>query len=304
MELRQLKHFQEIVRYSSLGQAAERLNITQPALSKSMRNLERSLGVQLLERHPSGVTPTEYGLVFLNYAALVNAELGRAVEELNELKGRGRGVVRVGAGITLMQYLLPQAVRAFMGQDESARVTFRQGLKDELVAALRRGDIDVMVSSIGPGDEADDLRQEPVLADRIAVVADRGHPLAAAPGLTLGRLTGCQWVVPENNEPEGERLATAFQLAGLPAPNVAVRTASSIFMAALLKGSRYLSYLPKALIEIDPDYAHLTALDVAEPIWPGVQVGVTYRRRSVMLQPTRRFINRLKEVGKELQPRI
>lgn len=302
MELRQLRHFQEIVRYASLGQAAERLNITQPALSKSMRNLERSLGVALLERHPGGVTPTEYGRVFLNYAALVNAELERAVEELAELKGRGRGVVRIGAGATLMQYLLPQAVRAFMEQDDNGRVTFRQGLKEELLAALRRGDIDVMVTSIGAA-EADDLRQEPVLADRIAVVADRGHPLVASGG-ALATMAGCAWVLPDANEPESERLFAAFRAAGLALPRVAVRTASSIFMASLLKGSPYLSYLPKALIEIDPDYGHLVALDPGEAIWPDVMVGVTYRRRSVMLQPVRRFINRLKDVARELQPRI
>ena len=305
MELRQLRHFQEIVRCASFGQAAEKLNITQPALSKSMRNLEESLGVQLLERHPSGVTPTDYGRVFLDYAALVTGELERAVDELQAMKGRGRGVVRVGAGTTLMKYLLPQAVRRFMAQDASNSVNVRQGLKDDLLALLRRGDVDVIVGSVNPEASDDDLRQELVLEDRIAVVCDGSHPLATATGpVSLENLGQSQWVLPEVSEPEGERLARAFRSAGLAGPNVAVRTSSSIFMAALVKDSPYLSYLPRALIAMDPDYSHLKVLDPEIAVWPRVVVGVTYRRRGVMLAPVRRFINRLKEVGADLQDRV
>lgn len=300
MELRQLRHFQEIVRCASFGQAAERLHITQPALSKSIRNLERSLGAQLLERHPGGVTPTEYGRVFLGYASLVTSELDRAVEELNELRGRGRGVVRVGAGATMMRYVMPQAVKLFMNGAEGATVSFRQGLRADLLAMLRRGEIDLMLGSVEPGHDDEDLRHEIVLHDTIGVVADAGHPLARRRGLTLADLARAKWVLPDAEEAEGDRLARAFKRAGLTGPACAVRTGSSTFMASLLKDSDYLSYLPAALIALDGDFRHLRTLELAEPIWPPVAVGVLYRRRGVMLQSTRRFINRLKDVGREL----
>lgn len=301
MELRQLRHFQEIVRTASFGRAADQLNITQPALSKSIRNLENSLGCQLLERHPSGVTPTEYGRVFLNYAALVTSELDRAVEELNALRGKGKGVVRVGAGATMMRYLLPTAVKRFMAQaGEASSVSCRQGLKDELLAALRRGDIDLMVGSIPPGEAADDLHHELVLEDRVAVVADGNHPLTGRRQLVPEDFAAFQWVLPEGREPENERLLAVFRNARLAEPRVAVRTASSPFMAELLKDSLYLSYLPTALLTLDPDFSHLQPLDLADPVWPPVTVGVTYRRRGVMLMPVRRFINRLKEAGREI----
>ena len=258
------------------------------------------------------MTPTDYGRVFLDYAMLVTSELERAVAELEALNGKGRGVVRVGAGTTLMKYLLPQAVRRFMAQEEGSSVNFRQGLKDDLLALLRRGEIDVMVGSVNLDATDDDLRQELVLEDRIAVVCDRAHPLAGAgtlspPGagpLSLAQLAAHQWVLPETNEGEGERLARAFRKAGAAGPAVAVRTSSSIFMAAVLKDSAYLSYLPRALIALDPDYGHLAVLDTAEPIWARVVVGATYRKRGVMLAPVRRFINRLKEVGVEMQDSV
>lgn len=304
MELRQLKHFQEIVRCSSFGQAALKLNITQPALSKSIRNLERSLDVSLLERHPSGVVPTEYGRVFLDYAAMVVSELDRAVEQIAQLKGQGRGVVRVGAGATMLQYLMPQAVRSFMAGPDATSVTFAQGLRSDLLAMLRRGEIDVIVGSVNPDQIDDDLRQELVLEDRLTIVADRNHPVVTSGQASLEALAKHSWVLPDASESEGDRLTRAFRSAGLPPPHCAVRTGSSIFMASLLRDSAYLSYLPRALIASDADYAHLVPIEVAEPIWERVFVGATYRKRGVMLISTRRFINRLKDVGRELQPRV
>lgn len=304
MELRQLKHFQEIARCASFGRAAEKLHITQPALSKSIRNLERSLDVSLLERHPSGVSPTEYGHVLLDYAALVTSELDRAVDQIAEMKGRGKGVVRVGAGATILKYLMPQAVRLFMAGANAGSVTFAQGLRSDLLAMLRRGELDVIVGSVNPDSVDEDLRQELILEDRLTIVADRNHPVLVQKTPSFADLARYKWVLPDSSESEGDRLSRAFKLAGSQPPECAVRTGSSVFMASLLRDSHYLSYLPRALIASDPEYAHLVSVTPPEAIWSRVFVGATYRSRGVMLAPTRRFINRLKDVGRELQPMV
>lgn len=302
MELRQLRHFEEIVNAASFGQAAERLHLTQPALSKSIRNLESSLGVQLFERHPAGVSLTEYGRVFLDYATLINSELARAVDHLAELKGRGTGVVRVGAGATVMKYLMPETVRRFMDGDEGGSLVFVQDLRANLAAKLRRGEIDVMIGS-DTGAAADDLFAEPVLEDVIGVVAARGHPLENGRA-TLADLARYRWILPDSTETENDRLAAAFRRAGLKGPDVAVRVSSSLFMSQWLKDGPFLSYLPRALVTRVEEYRHLVAIDTAEPIWAPVPISVFWRRRSVMLRSTRRFVNRLKEVGAELQREI
>lgn len=298
MELRQIKYFLEIVRCASFGQAAERLHITQPALSKSIRNLEQSLGVMLLERHPGGVVPTEYGKLFLDYAALITGEVDRALEEIQQLKGTGRGIVRVGAGATMMQYLIPQAVRAFVAGDDNAVVTFRQGLRDELIACLRRGEVDIVVGSVGGLGHDEDLRQEVVLLDEIVVVADSAHPLASRESVSIAELGAYKWVLPDGTEGERNRLTRVLRTAGLPPPTCVISTPSSTFMATMLQQSEFLSYLPRALIQLESEYAHLVPLAIDTPIWDAVTVGVTYRRRGVMLAPVRRFINRLIEVGR------
>ncbi|MEO0411393.1 MAG: LysR family transcriptional regulator [Pseudomonadota bacterium] len=303
MELRQIRHFVEIVDCASFGQAAEKLYLTQPALSKSIKNLEEHLKVRLLERYPSGVVPTEYGRVFYDYATMVNFELDRAVQEIEQMRGTGKGMVRVGVGTTLLKYLMPEATRQFLAHGESDTVHVRQGLKDALMPMLRRGELDIIVTSVPPTLNDPDLRQEIILEDSITVVADHAHPLVNRSRLTLADLKAHKWVLPDTTEREGDRLAHAFRDAGLPAPRLAIRTGSSSFMASMLRDSDLLSYLPTALIALDGDYAHLRALPV-DTIWSKVLVGVTYRKRGVMLQSTRRFINRLKDAGSEVTRRL
>ncbi len=304
MELRQIKYFLEIARCASFGKAAEKLNVTQPALSKSIRNLEQSLGVLLLERHPVGVVPSEYGKVFMEYAALITGEIDRAVEEIAQLKGTGRGIVRVGAGATMMQYVIPQAVRAFVANDDSAVVTFRQGLRDELIASLRRGEVDIVVGAIGGLGHDDDFRQEVALLDEIVVVANKNHPLAKKPHVKISEFGDYKWVLPDGTEGERNRLTRVLRTAGLPPPACVVSTPSSVFMATMLQEGEYLSYLPYALIHLDREYEHLVPIAVDTPIWDKVTVGVTYRRRGVMLAPVRKFINRLIEVGQSIESGI
>ncbi len=301
MELRQIKYFLEIVRCASFGRAAEKLHVTQPALSKSIRNLEQSLGVMLLERHPVGVVPTEYGKVFMEYAALIAGEIDRVSEEINQMKGCGRGIVRVGAGATMMQYLIPQAVRAFVAQDDSAVVTFRQGLRDELIASLRRGEVDIIVGSIGGMQADDDFRQEIALHDEIVVVANRDHPLVKQESVSISDTAPYRWVLPDGTEGERNRLTRVMRNANMPPPTCVISTPSSTFMATILQEGEYLSYLPRALIQLDREYEHLVPIAIDTPIWDKVTVGITYRRRGVMLAPVRRFINRLIDVGQGLE---
>ena len=235
--------------------------------------------------------------MFLDHATLVTSEPDRAVEELAALKGRGKGVVHGGEGATIRKYLLPQAVKRYIERDGQGRFTFRDGLTDELVALLRRGEIDVMVGSIGRGPVDEDLREETILEDRIIVVADAAHPLGGREPLSIADLAAHKWVLPDGSESEGEALQRAFRAANQGTIDCAVRTGSSLLMASLPEGSQFLSYLPAAQIALDAAYAHLVPIPTEPAIRAPVPVGVTCRRRGTMLRSTRRFINRLKDVG-------
>lgn len=303
MELRQLRHFLEIVRCASFRQAADNLHLTQPALSKSIRNLENGLQVTLLERTPTGVVPTEYGKVLVDYATYIDFELTRASTELESLRGAAKGMVRIGVGTSIMRYLLPTVVRDFLAQNPGITLSIVDGLKAGLFASLRRGEVDIVVSSVGEEPEDPDITQRVILNDRIGVVACRNHPLAGKPLVTLQDLAPYKWVMPGANEPEGSVLRLLLGHANLPPPELAVRTSSSLAMAAILPGTTFLSYLPTKLVELDPSYNTLTRLNT-ETVWRDSRIGISHRKRGIMLPAVRRFITCLTEAAGKMQERI
>jgi DNA-binding transcriptional LysR family regulator len=289
MELRQLRYFLEILHHANFGRAADALHITQPALSKSMRLLEADLGLTLLERGVNGVAPTPYGRILASYAGMATRELGRAVDEIRALAGHGGGTVRVGGSATFLRYVVPATIHPLLDTEPPLRLVIFEALRDEVVAALRRGDIDVAVVTRLNASTATDLVQETLVRDRICVVAAASHPLASKAAVTLEDLSSCGWFLPNAREPERKLLAQWMRKAGLPPPRVVVEGSSSVLMTQLLKGRSELSYLPRKLLRDDPSFSGLVALPCDLP-WREIQVCVVYRRTGVVLPSTRAFI--------------
>ncbi len=298
MELRQLKHFLAVVRCASFGEAAKSLNLTQPALSKSIKNLETSLQVSLLERNRTGVQPTVFGEVLLDYATLVSNELDRAVDEINALRGARRGAVRVGAGPSLIRTLVSEAARAFLAKNPDMKLTVLEGLRPDLEASLRRGELDLIVASIGENSSDPDFNTAILFSDRMTIVAAADHPLAGRRGLTLNDLNPYAWILPTRNETEKSRLVRVFQRRGLKEPKIAVETTSSQIMATLLPGTDYLSYLPVNLVRGDAPYAGLVEVE-CETVLPPTEIAIRSRRRSVVLPGMSRFIAELRVAAKQ-----
>ncbi len=291
MELRQLRHFLEVVRRSSFGEAAAAVSLSQPAISKSIKTLEDSLRVQLVERTPSGVFPTPYGKVLFDYAQLIDNEIRRAEDEIAALRGSGRGIVRVGAGPSIIRNLLPDIVAGFGRRRGDVDVTIRQGSKEELFLNLRRGDIDIMISTINENDQSADLSHRIILHDHIDIVASAQHPLAEKERVELADLVPYRWVIPGTSEPERQYLQQLFGSAGLPMPKAIVQTMSLGFLSEFLPGTTYLSYSSRRLGGTKSGAAIVPlAIDLKEWSRP---VGITTRSNSVILPAVRVFVEEL-----------
>ncbi len=296
MELRQLRYFREIVRHANFGRAADALGVTQPALSKSMRALEQELGVELLERSANGVVVTPFGRILGEYAATICTELDRAVEEIRALNGRSSGLVRVGGSTTVLRYFMPEVLRQLQPRYPDIEVSVIEGLRDDLTAALRSGELDLALSLSLDDATMAEFAVERLLGDTIAVVASRDHPLAAQTDVTLADLVPYRWVLPNRREHERQSLFDLFRVSGLPIPKVAVQTGSSVLMAALMQGQHHLSYLPQSLRKLDPVFADLTPLPLA--LHGGdTEMWLLTRRRSVQLPATRAFIAAVREIA-------
>lgn len=300
MELRQLRYLIEIVRLGSFARAAGVLGITQPALSKSMRTLEGELDVMLLERGAGGVTPTPYGRILVEQAERSCTDLDRAVREIRALHGGGRGMVQVGGSTTVMRLFLPQIMRRAQGTIDDAEIIVIEGLRDELMTALRAGRLDIALSLTPDPGIAAEFKLEPLLNDDIAFVVRRGHPLTNQGDLALQDLCAYRWIMPSGYESERNQLRQRFEAEGLPAPAIAIQTASAAIMAAMLRETDHISYLPRTLLEMGDAAPHLQALPL-ETRMNGPDICLVTRRTGVLLPPVRAFVTATRETFREIR---
>ncbi|NIZ09388.1 LysR family transcriptional regulator [Pseudooceanicola sp. HF7] len=296
MELRQLRHFVTIVRFSSFSLAAEKLNLTQPALSKSIRTLEQSLGLKLLDRGPNGVRLTVFGESLMGYAELILSLTEEAADELDALRGVRSGTLEVGAMAAVLGSLLPRAVQSFMAARPDMEIIVHEGLNDAMLEALYAGKLDVVLT-VPPVDHLhDEYEWTPLRKEPMDIVVGKSHPLADRDGVELADLTPFSWVVPPRPEPDRISLDALFLSAGLPKPAIAVETTSVTFLAGILLQSDHLSYLTRSNMYTTYTALNaLTTLKMTAPTWDRTVCAV-YRRRGTIRPAVLAFIQELQGI--------
>jgi DNA-binding transcriptional LysR family regulator len=186
MEWQQLEYFQVVARMEHFTHAAERLSLSQPALSRAMARLEAELGAPLFERQGRRVRLTRYGRAFLAHTerALQAVEAGR--REIADMAGPERGVVALAFLKTLGTRVLPDALRAFRDQRPDVRFQITQSHSSALLDLLTEGEVDLCLFS--PPEERPGMCWEPLLTEPLYVVAALGHPLASREEIALAEL--------------------------------------------------------------------------------------------------------------------
>lgn len=219
LSLAHLRMLAAVGEWKSISRAAAELGLSQPAVSKSIRTLEREAGVQLVVAMPRGAVLTEAGETLCAHARAILSATQAAEEDLAAYRRVRRGVLRVGASTTIARYALPPVVAEFLRRhpDIEVRVT---SLHSRFIArlALER-QLDVALVEAPVGDER--LHATPWMEDELIVVAAPGHPLADGRPTTPTALAQATWILREAGSG-----ARAFALAGLA--RVGVRPARVI----------------------------------------------------------------------------
>ncbi len=175
LNLHLLRLFTHVAQSGSFSAAAERLHISQPAVSKGVREFEAQIGNRLLERGPGGVTPTEAGEMLLRHAAMLFAAERAAEEDLAALRGLTKGSLTVGASTTIGTYFLPPVLgrfhRAHPGVDLSIRIANTSAIAD----LLMERELDVALVE-GPVEDIA-IEARPWRTDELIVIAPPGHRL-------------------------------------------------------------------------------------------------------------------------------
>jgi LysR family transcriptional regulator of gallate degradation len=289
--------FLAAVRHGNLTEAAAELGVSQPALSKSIKALESSLGVRLLDRGRFGVSPTPAGEALMQHGQVVEAELRSATGTIEALKGARSGHVLVGCGPTEANRLLPQALLQLATTHPELRVTALYGLNESLMPWVKLGEIDFALSSV-PGRSVDPaLTHESLFTETGVVVARAGHPLAQQRAIEPETLSHQRWVLPRRRELERLAFDDFFTRHDLEPPQAQVETTSTVLMKALVMQSDALTFIPRELIWWEVQAGQLVPLNVRGTDWTRI-VGITRRRRGSMSPAAMRLIEALREVAK------
>lgn len=294
LEPRQLKAFLAIVHTGSLGRAAQTLHLTQPALSRVVKQMENQLRVQLFERRTTGMELTTFGKALLPYATHLTEEADLAIEEINVRLGLGRGTLRIGTVGSAAMVVLPSLVDRFQKQWPNLQLQITEAVEDKLAAALVNNDVDVVLS--GPIAETEEIMQvcEHRFTDRTVVIASASHPLHERRKVALADLLELPWAMP-SSEAEPRRLFDALihQLGAKP-PRIAVETRSPSTIKAVVAQTRILGWLPEPLFAAEQVAGLIRTVRCDELAMPR-RFFVYRRRRNFMAPPLQQFLQALQK---------
>jgi DNA-binding transcriptional LysR family regulator len=240
LDLRDLTYFEVIADLGHMGRAAERLGRTQPALTKCVQRLEEAIGAELFERTGRGLTLTRVGEVLLDQARRLRSAMEESLREVSDFAGGTAGLVRIGCGATMAEYLLPQVCHAIIRDTPGIRIEVEIAMSDVLPADLRGRALDLAIGPI-EGQDEDEFTYEAFGLDEVVVVAARGHALCGK-ALTIHDLVPAKWVLPARSVAMRQWLDKVFAANGVQGPYVQIETNSITSIPKLIADTALLSF--------------------------------------------------------------
>lgn len=263
MKLSSLRDFLAVAERGSLRAAARHLGGAQPALTRSIHELERELGVVLFERQAKGVRLTPMGEVFLKRASAVRNELRHAQEELDQMRGEAHGSLCVALSSVPHIALLPNALRPFRRQYPKVALELIDAVFPNVEARIKDGSIDAYIGP-APSDVGPEFDVEKLFDNTRVILCRNGHALAHAQ--SLRDLVDAEWITTSITHKAEEELGPLFAQHGLPAPKLAMQAHSALTFLVSLAYSDLLMMLPIQWTQFPPWRDTLVAIHVKEPL--------------------------------------
>ncbi len=233
--------------HGSLLKAGAALGLSQPALSRSLRELEEIVGTRLFARHARGVRPTEAGIVVIRLARRMLAELRRVEEELDAVGEAEGGAIAVGVLPVAAVGMLPGALIRLRESHPQLRVRLQQGRTEELLPLLAARELDLVVGRLYTPAVPDGFLREALWEEPISVLARADHPLLATPRVTATMIARYELVLPTVSQRVGLEIDQVLALLGLPR-DVALRSSSYGFIREMLLASDCISIMPRSMM--------------------------------------------------------
>lgn len=219
VKYRHIQCFLEVARRRSLVKAADALAITQPAVSKTLKELEDILEVRLFDRSRKGVALTQYGDVFLHYAGASLAALKQGLDSVAQARMSGDSYLSVGVLPSVAARIFPDAVQRFQAQEMETTLILETGPNTFLLSRLRQGDLDLVVGRLADPEQMAGLSFAHLYSESVSFVVRKGHPLLAEQSHDLSRINEYPVLYPTREaiiRPYVERLLIAHGVTRVP----------------------------------------------------------------------------------------
>lgn len=297
MELRDVEYFAVVGEHGNVRRASEALGLSPTAVSKSLRRLEKAMRAKLVKRTPKGVDLTVVGAALLAQVQRIRLTLEDVAREAADLSDGRAGHLRVGAGPTTAEYLLPAAYCALLKDAPNVTMEITVSDGDVMLPMLRDGRLDLIVNHLRAAD--DDLVQEFLHDNAFVVFASASHPLARKKRVTLAELARERWALSDSNLISRTWLHRTLEASGLPQPRVMLETRYQPVRFGIIASSRLLGFTSRQTVR---QAARTYALaEIRAEGFPWMRRdGAIYRKDAYLSPAARRFIEVLKGTAKEI----
>ncbi|HBZ8008809.1 TPA: LysR family transcriptional regulator [Klebsiella variicola subsp. variicola] len=293
IRLRHLHTFVAVAQQGTLGRAAETLNLSQPALSKTLNELEQLTGTRLFERGRLGAQLTLVGEQFLTHAVKVLDALNSAGQALNRKEGLNNDIVRIGALPNAALGILPTVIGQFHKQQKDITLQVATMNNTMLLAGLKSGEIDIGIGRMSDPDLMSGLNYELLFLESLKLVVRPGHPLLQET-VTLSRVMEWPVVVSPKGTVPRQNAETLLQSQGCKMPAGCIETLSASLSRQLTVDFDYVWFVPSGAVKDDLRRGVLSALPIATQ-GAGEPIGILTRVDATLTPGTQTLLSAIRK---------
>ncbi len=292
LNLHLVRLFAAVVAEGGFSRAALVLHVSQPAVTKGVRELERQLGTALLDRTKRIITLTPAGEILYRHARQIMSATRDAELELDQLRGLATGRLHIGASSTIGIYLLPTMLGQFQARYPHVQLFLDIGNTHEIAERLNAATLDVAFVE-GPVSK-EQFHVTPWRADQLVVIAPAGHPLAGLPAVPVERVLTEPFVLREPGSGSRQVIETALQARGISL-TVRMELGSTEAIKQIVAAGLGLAIVSRVTIATEVAMGRLTVLDV-----PELTLSRTLTRLTIAGRPASHALDALMQLMEEV----
>ncbi len=276
--------------------AARRAGVSQPSIHRAARDLEGLAGIPFFHATQKGVELTPAAEQFARGIKLAGAELKQGHDEIALAKGTDSIRIVIGSMPLSRTHILPSAINSLVSETLRVQIRTIDGPYDELLRSLRYGDLDFLVGALRDPLPADEVVQEHLFDDSLAVAVGAGHPLAGQDNVTLEETLSYPWIAPPKSTPAGSYLFRTVRIEELETTPVRAVSSSLVLVRGLLMQGDYVTIMSRRQMAVELEQGILVPLNVPLPdnLRP---IGLTYRKNWHPTPTQRRLLDLIREAS-------